>query len=181
MSLIMFHGSQESLDHIADRIKHHRLRRDPLSKTRPSAPQALIVDDDVESIKPLQLVLHHFGFDTTLAFDGKEALEEITQKKFDIVFLDICMPEMTGLEVLQKVESFQKHDSKYSKRSYPLPVVTYSSYRMADYDLPDGTNFYFADHWQKPVTLADLASLTGNMLNELGMAKSKNGNKGEKL
>src|SRR5579863_2232894 len=88
MSLILFHGSQESLQHVADRLKHHRLRRDPMLKASLPAPQALIVDDDVESIQPLQIVLHNYGFETTLAFDGGEAFDEISKKAFDIVFLD---------------------------------------------------------------------------------------------
>jgi len=169
MSPILFHGSQESLDHIADRIKHHRLRRDPLMKTKHQAPQALIVDDDVESIQPLQIVLHNFGFETTLAFDGHEAFEKISKKNFDIVFLDICMPEMTGLEVLQEVESYQDHDRKHSKRGHPLPVVSYSSYHMEDYCIPDGKKFFFAGHWQKPISIGDMATLIGHTASALGI------------
>src|SRR5580704_15689283 len=147
MSPILFHGSQESFDHIADRIRHHRLRRDGNLRPAQSAPQALIVDDDVESIQPLQIVLRNFGFETTLAFDGQEAFEEISKKQFDIVFLDICLPEMTGLQVLEKVENIQDHDRKHSEREHPLPVVTYSSQPMNEYELPNGEKFFFAGHW----------------------------------
>jgi CheY-like chemotaxis protein len=129
------------------------------------------VADDVESIQPLQIVLRNFGFETTLAFDGREAFEEISKKNFDIVFLDICLPEMTGLEALQKVEDIQNHDRKFSKREHPLPVVTYSSYPMRELNVPEGESFFFAGHWQKPVTLADLAGLTSRMIDELGIKK----------
>jgi CheY-like chemotaxis protein len=171
MSPVLFHGSQESLDHIADRIRHHRLRRDFTLKSAPSAPQALVVDDDVESIQPLQIVLRNFGFETTLAFDGRVAFEEISKKHFDIVFLDICMPEMTGLEVLQKVESIQDLDRMHSKRGYPLPVVTYSSHHMEEYGIPNGEKFFFAGHWQKPISLGELATLTSQTVGELGIFK----------
>src|ERR1700722_16745147 len=124
MSSILFHGSQESLDHITDRLKHHRLRRDPTVKEKGFAPQALVVDDDAESIQPLQIVLKQFGFEVTLAFDGEEAFGEISKKPFDIVFLDICLPEMTGLQVLEQVENLQKIDRKFFKREHPIPVVT---------------------------------------------------------
>jgi CheY-like chemotaxis protein len=171
MSPIIFHGSQESVNHIADRIRHHRLRRDPNLKTKNNAPLALIVDDDVESVQPLQIVLRNFGFETMIAFDGKEAFEAMSTKHFDIVFLDICMPEMTGLEMLQQVESFQEHDRKHSLREHPLPIVTYSAHHIGEYEIPDGEKFFFAAHWQKPVSLAELATLTGHTINELGILK----------
>ncbi len=178
---ILFHGSKESLDRIADRvvenfadrIKHHRYRRDHKIKTGGQVPQALIVDDDVESIQPLQIVLKNFGFETTLAFDGHEAFEEIAKRSFDIVFLDICLPEMTGLEVLKEVESYQSHAQKYAKQGHILPVVTYSSYHMEDYGIPNGEKFFFAGHWQKPVSLADLTTLAGKTIDELGIFKRK--------
>ena len=87
MATITFHGFQESLDHIADRIKHHRSRRDSDLKLRHLlTPRALIVDDDVESIQPLQIVLHNFGFETTLAFDGRESFRRNFEKEFPTLF-----------------------------------------------------------------------------------------------
>jgi len=173
MSYILFHGSQESLEHISDRLRHHRLRRDPNVKQKSLAPQALIVDDDVESVQPLQVVLKNFGFETTLVFDGKEALNEIARKSFDLVFMDICMPEMTGIEVLEKVETLQRHDQRFSQRSHPLPVVTYSSRSFEELQFPEGRNFFIADHWQKPLSLSDLASMAELTLEDLGFKAKK--------
>jgi len=76
---------------------------------------------------------------------------------------------MTGLEVLQQVESFQNHDRRYSTpEKHLLPVVTYSSYDMENYNIPDGKNFFFAGHWQKPIALNDLVSLASHTVDELG-------------
>ena len=40
---------------------------------------------------------------------------------------------------------------------------------MQELNVPEGKNFFFAGHWQKPVTLADLAGLTGLIVDELGI------------
>ena len=169
MSSILFHGSLE-MAHIADRLKHHRFRRDPLFyKTTPLTPQALIVDDEVESIQPLQLVLRNFGFEITLAFDGQEALDEVSGKSFDIIFLDISLPQMTGLELLQQVEIIQDHRCKFNE--HKTPIVTYSSYCLEKFNIPNGEKFFFAGHWQKPISLSELTIKTGQTMSELGIQK----------
>ena len=73
----------------------------------------LWADDEIDLLKPHILFLENKGFAVTPVNSGADALDEIDQSAFDIVFLDENMPGMTGLETLNHIKS-----------SHPnLPVV----------------------------------------------------------
>jgi CheY-like chemotaxis protein len=132
-----------------------------------SAPHVLIVDDDVESIQPLLVVLQNFGFEVTVAFDGQEGLYKISKEKFDLVFLDINMPGLNGVEVLGKIQDIQLENLRSCKRWPRVPVITYSSRDISELNIPDEQGFIHEGHWQKPVTIPDLTTLTGMVVNQL--------------
>jgi DNA-binding response OmpR family regulator len=59
----------------------------------------LVVDDNVDAADSLAIVLQSQGHDTSIAYDGLEAMELAEAYRPDIVFLDIGMPRMNGYEV----------------------------------------------------------------------------------
>ena len=65
----------------------------------------LIVDDESVNIFFLEGVLTEEGFDVITAQDGPGALQKVTEFVPDAILLDIMMPEMSGIEVLEKVIS----------------------------------------------------------------------------
>lgn len=68
-------------------------------------PHILIVEDDVGLVSGLVRGLERAGFSTTVAMKGDEALERITRDDFDLVLLDLMLPERSGFEVLEAVQS----------------------------------------------------------------------------
>jgi DNA-binding response OmpR family regulator len=64
--------------------------------------RVLVVEDDPTVSSVLYAYLRKSGFDPRIAADGPTALEEWTRWKPDIVILDVMLPGMTGLEVLQR-------------------------------------------------------------------------------
>lgn len=64
----------------------------------------LICDDEIEIVKALEKYLKTKGCDVGYALDGKEGLESIKSGDYDIVFLDINMPELTGIDVVKYVK-----------------------------------------------------------------------------
>jgi len=65
----------------------------------------LIVDDVTKNIQLVASFLKQAGYDINFAINGKDALRHIKKKKFDLILLDIMMPEMDGLEVCHQIKS----------------------------------------------------------------------------
>ncbi|MFT5304279.1 MAG: chemosensory pili system protein ChpA (sensor histidine kinase/response regulator) [Mariniblastus sp.] len=79
---------------------------------------ALVVDDSLTARKVLTKFLHQNNFVTVEAGDGIEAIEELNRRKFDLVFTDLDMPNLGGLELLADIQSGNYCDA---------PVVVVSS------------------------------------------------------
>jgi len=65
----------------------------------------LIVDDVVENIQVAMNILKEDNYNFSFARSGKEALELLKQKRFDLILLDIMMPEMDGYETCEAIKS----------------------------------------------------------------------------
>lgn len=65
----------------------------------------LIVDDNDMNRDTLERRLRQQGFGSEMAFNGREALEKLNQKPYDLVLLDIMMPEVDGFEVLTTIRA----------------------------------------------------------------------------
>lgn len=66
-------------------------------------PSILVVDDDESNRESLRRRLERRGYIVTVAIDGEEALSKIAANSFDLVILDVMMPGISGLEVLDRV------------------------------------------------------------------------------
>ena len=68
-----------------------------------SAKKILIVEDEKPMAKALEVKLIKEGFYAKAVFNGKEALDILQSEKFDLMLLDLLMPEMGGFDLLQKL------------------------------------------------------------------------------
>lgn len=71
----------------------------------PTGASALVVDDDAMNRMVLQRSLEREGHAVRVASNGRAALELLRSEPFDIVLLDVLMPEMDGLELLELIQS----------------------------------------------------------------------------
>jgi CheY-like chemotaxis protein len=67
--------------------------------------KALIVDDNIALARVTQFALNRAGLETSLAGNGRLALERCAAEHFDIIISDQQMPEMTGLEFLTRLRA----------------------------------------------------------------------------
>ena len=81
----------------------------------------MIVDDEKDLIKMLQLMLKKEGFETATALDGQEFLDKIDAFQPDLVTLDIMMSGLTTKEILEQLKN-----KKTNPKIILLTVVRYS-------------------------------------------------------
>jgi adenylate cyclase len=81
--------------------------------------EILVVDDDALNRRLLQRSLEQEGHDVRLATDGRQAIDELRRRAPDVVLLDIVMPVMDGIEVLEQM--------KADPELHHLPVLMISS------------------------------------------------------
>jgi class 3 adenylate cyclase len=77
-----------------------------MSEPKPEVPALLVVDDNDDNRYTLTRRLKRQGYDNVaVAENGAEALEMLARDDFDLVLLDIMMPEVNGYEVLERIKS----------------------------------------------------------------------------
>jgi len=103
-------------EHLARKLGSNAVLEKPVSsgdlieaiqRVCPQAGKILIVDDEVEIVDLFQRYLapHFPGANCLAAYDGRSAVETIRAESPDLVLLDLQMPEMSGEEVLQAIQS----------------------------------------------------------------------------
>jgi DNA-binding response OmpR family regulator len=65
----------------------------------------LIIEDEKKIARVLQLELEHEGYETDAAFTGTSGLEKFKEQNWDLVLLDVMLPELSGLEVLRRIRT----------------------------------------------------------------------------
>lgn len=77
--------------------------------SKPSARQKiLIVDDEQDILTSMKMLVESMGYEAKTANNGKKALAALKKERFDLIFLDLLMPEMSGREVLEKIRANPK-------------------------------------------------------------------------
>lgn len=85
-------------------------------------PKILVVEDDVALNEAYNTILHSANYEVKTAFNGKEALEVTSGYEPDIIFLDLRMPVMDGIEFLKEYNQKEKHPK--------VKVIVFSNYDM---------------------------------------------------
>ena len=104
------------------RIKKDSLDRDILREEEQGQPTVLVIDDDTGVQGMFKLFLKRSGFSRMLAGTGKEGLAALRKQKFDLLFLDLMLPDTTG-DVIY---------SEARKIAPELPIVIITGYPDSD-------------------------------------------------
>lgn len=81
----------------------------------------LVIDDEEIVTKSLLKLLDKEGYNTTVAKSGREALEKVKEKDFDLIIADVRMPEMDGIETVKEIRSYLE---RQDKKSIPEVLIT---------------------------------------------------------
>jgi PAS domain S-box-containing protein len=112
--------------------------------TSPERPAVLVVDDDDLNRDMLSRRLALHGYAPTVAASGAEALDLIRERPFDVVLLDVQMPGMSGVEVLQQI--------RLEKPAGVLPVIMVTAKDRSE-DVVEALAMGASDFISKPIDL----------------------------
>jgi len=80
----------------------------------------LIVDDQFTVRETLKAILEHKGYRVATAKDGAEAIEMVKKKHYDIIFLDVKLPDMNGVETFEQVKKIDPNAAVIMMTGYSL-------------------------------------------------------------
>lgn len=100
----------------------------------------LWADDEIDLLKPQLLFLEKKGYEVVTVTNGHDALDEVAEQAFDVVFLDESMPGLTGLETLERIKAQHPH----------LPVVMITK-NEAEHVMEEALGAQISDYLIKPV------------------------------
>ena len=113
-------------------------------------PKIFIVEDEKQIARFLQIDLERSGFKTAIEKNGKRAYERIIQEKYDLVLLDVMLPEMDGMEVCRRVREISD-----------IPIIMLTA-RDEIKDKVEGLNIGANDYVTKPFATEEvLARIRG--------------------
>jgi PAS domain S-box-containing protein len=127
---------------------------------RPDVPKAihlLLVDDEKINRVFVAEMLHKQGWQVTEAENGRQALESIDHIPFDLVLMDLEMPEMDGLETTGRIRAAERNTGGH------LPVIAMTAHAVAGYReqcLAAGMDAYIS----KPFEFDELLQLIARLL-----------------
>ena len=104
----------------------------------------LVVDDDKEIVNAIEIYLKREGYNIIKAYNGEEALEQISKNEIHLIILDIMMPEKDGIETLKEI-----------RKTKTIPVILLSA-KSEDYDKISGLDTGADDYITKPFNPLEL-------------------------
>lgn len=117
----------------------------------------LIVDDEKLFVKGLKYSLEQDDYTIEVAFDGKEAIEKVKKKRYDLIILDLMLPGIDGLEVCQKI----RQDSQ-------VPIIMLTA-RGEDINKILGLEYGADDYLTKPFNILELKARIKAILRRVNM------------
>jgi CheY-like chemotaxis protein len=107
----------------------------------------LLVDDNDDNLRIMREILAARGFEVLVAHDGASALTLVEKQRPDVILLDVMMPEMDGLQVLERIKGSPDHAG--------IPVILVTA-KAQDEDLLEGYRFGADYYITKPFTAKQL-------------------------
>ena len=104
----------------------------------------LVVDDEKTLVKGMKFNLENEGYEVECAYDGAAALELAREGRFDLLILDVMMPEMDGIEACMKIREFSN-----------VPIIMLAA-KSEDADKLMGFESGADDYLTKPFNILEL-------------------------
>jgi diguanylate cyclase (GGDEF)-like protein len=129
-------------------------------KKMQSPHRILVVDDEEKIRKSLSGLLQDNGYDVVTAGSGSECLQIMSSRNFNLVILDIIMPEISGIEALQRIKEKYKDTEVIMITGYADKEKAIATFRLGAYDFIE-----------KPFESVEILNTIAHCLNQLKLRK----------
>ncbi len=120
----------------------------------------LVVDDEIEIREGLEALLTSESFDVTLAETGAAGLQKLDDRPFDLMLLDVSLPDRSGLDMLREIRLRDPHLSI-------ILITAYGSIDMARAAFKGGAQDYITKPWSNDELIAQISlAIEGRRLRE---------------
>jgi len=116
-------------------------------------PRILVVDDEPAICDYLLQFLNRQQYNTVAANSGRAAIQAVVESHFDIIFLDISLPDISGYDVLDQISDHSPHSTIIMMTGYASIETAVEALRKGAYD-----------YLRKPFELDELLKTTNNAL-----------------
>lgn len=110
-------------------------------------PRILVVEDSLSMQMLIEAIFNSLEIPVTIAGHGREAVQLVDDQEFDLVFMDLQMPEMGGVEATGQIRA------KFGAESLPIIIL---SATVQDEEIQDGLAAGANSYLGKPIDMEDL-------------------------
>lgn len=121
-----------------------------------SEKKILVVDDEKAIINLLTQAFSRVGYTVRSAQNAKEALELLQNEKINVMFFDLNMPEMDGIELCKEV-----------KKDMPMSIIYAVTGYVSLFELADCREAGFEDYFKKPMNMKTLIKMANDAFEKL--------------
>ena len=128
-------------------------------------PHILVAEDHAHNRRVLELMLGTMSVDVTYVTDGRQAVEACERDQFDLLLMDIQMPELTGVEALQII---RRRDDELGRISVPALALTANAMK---HQVEEYKSAGFDGHVAKPIVVEALVQAINRELDRASKAE----------
>lgn len=125
------------------------------------AESILLVEDEEKLARMVEMELKYEGYQVEKAFDGRSGLQKARSGEFDLILLDIMLPQLSGMEVLRRL-----------RKESQVPVIMLTA-RDSVMDKVSGLDSGANDYVTKPFAIEELLARIRNALRNKGEKKGQ--------
>ena len=124
----------------------------------------LVVDDEKLIVKGIRFSLEQDGMEVDCAYDGEEALRMAREKEYDIILLDVMLPDESGYDIVRKLRK------RPATQDIPIIMVTAKTTEM---DMIKGLDGGADDYIKKPFSIMELITRVKALLRRTAKEEPK--------
>ncbi len=121
------------------------------------APHVLIVDDDPNTVMPIEFLMRKNGYRVGIARNGTEALAAIAETRYDLMLLDVLMPGVDGRQLCQQL---RHHPAQAQAKVICFSAKSHDADVQKGYDV--GADLYVARPFSTRQLMEQVRELLGS-------------------